>query len=755
MLSKLKKLKGAAGKLLLAGAILYPAVIPDAAFGKEPIQESCIESGWSLIGAEPAENGLHASLTFSMPSAAKQLLMALPEKYSAEVCAAEDENQIIADWTFQDRLLQIYLNEQGESILKNGGSVSVEVNFYHEEGKMTESELENLIAEQNCFLPGLYEALSGGTEDAVDTKVESESEIKVPGVLAEDLKLLENSPVMHPVSLNSASDPFPFPTFDIRIRAGEISDTLMIVELELYNVAKRDQFTFTAPENCEFLLPDRKLTGDGKTLLQYEKISPSVFTADFTEDTDSWLKTGKSLNVAFYLRKAADLNEIELLVGDRYRVYLWTQAYYEETFPSAFEYNDYRSSREKEVQPLKGNQDTKIAKLKQMFPQGKYWSHSAANAANYRPDSWSNYPCTDHNTPLNEGAYRCNWFNRQAQCNGFAGLCYYLYHGILEDGLKTETVHGSAGLKVGDVIHTNLATDGPNGHWSFVWKIVGDTVYKLEGNYAGNCKIWHSATVKKSDVIYYDTPARRTVTYYGNGGTGSMSKKISRFMDGTRLDPVGFVRNGYVFAGWSIQDAESGTFLYQNSNSEQLYFKNDDVAEWNGFDSKVLVQNCASIDKLPTDSSNIVLYAEWNKLDADSVLMHRLYNPNSGEHFYTQSGTEYLDLTKAGWNYEGTGWFAPKSEGKPVFRLYNRNAGDHHYTMDEAEKEMLVKAGWKYEGVGWYSADESGLPLWRQYNPNAKAGSHNYTLDKDENDFLVSHGWRGEGIGWYGLKTNS
>ena len=136
---------------------------------------------------------------------------------------------------------------------------------------------------------------------------------------------------------------------------------------------------------------------------------------------------------------------------------------------------------------------------------------------------------------------------------------------------------------------------------------------------------------------------------------------------------------------------------------------------------------------------------------APAVPMHRLYNPNSGEHFYTGSTSERDGLVEVGWRYEGVGWTAPASSGTPVHRLYNPNAGDHHYTMDASERDMLVGVGWTYEGVGWYSDDARAVPLYRQYNPNARAGAHNYTTSRSENDWLVSLGWRGEGIGWYGV----
>ena len=135
-----------------------------------------------------------------------------------------------------------------------------------------------------------------------------------------------------------------------------------------------------------------------------------------------------------------------------------------------------------------------------------------------------------------------------------------------------------------------------------------------------------------------------------------------------------------------------------------------------------------------------------------SVDMYRLYNPNSGEHFYTANKAERDMLTELGWRYEGIGWKAPEKSNTPVYRLYNPNAGDHHYTVNVYERDWLVSLGWNYEGIGWYSDDSKSVPLYRQYNPNEIAGTHNYTTNKAENDMLVNLGWKGEGIGWYGVK---
>lgn len=139
---------------------------------------------------------------------------------------------------------------------------------------------------------------------------------------------------------------------------------------------------------------------------------------------------------------------------------------------------------------------------------------------------------------------------------------------------------------------------------------------------------------------------------------------------------------------------------------------------------------------------------------AEAADMHRLYNPNSGEHFYTANTNEKNHLVKVGWKSEGIGWTAPNS-GNAVYRLYNKNAGDHHYTMNANEKNHLVKVGWKYEGIGWYSDTKKAVPLYRAYNPNAKAGSHNYTVNYGEQKNLLKHGWRDEGIAWYGVNKTT
>lgn len=133
-----------------------------------------------------------------------------------------------------------------------------------------------------------------------------------------------------------------------------------------------------------------------------------------------------------------------------------------------------------------------------------------------------------------------------------------------------------------------------------------------------------------------------------------------------------------------------------------------------------------------------------------SEVIYRLYNPNSGEHFYTASEYERNFLINIGWSNENIGWVAP-STGAEVYRVYNPNVGGHFYTLSAYERDFLVNVGWNYEGVCWYSDSAQDVPLYRVYNPNAYAFNHFWTASAYERDFLINIGWNDEGIGWYAL----
>ena len=305
----------------------------------------------------------------------------------------------------------------------------------------------------------------------------------------------------------------------------------------------------------------------------------------------------------------------------------------------------------------------------------------------------------------------------------------------------------------------NATTDNHN-NAVFAHDIYTSFIYNTDSSHSGKfLKVWYSATgsaftgsgngssegfgtsltpatnyyfkfygVVNGQTVYSGVQSFTTTgskyqlsVYAGTGGTIT-SGSGALYSGGDTVTLTAAPNSGYSFVGW--QSSSGGVF----SNASSL----------------------STTFTMPSASTTVTAVFKADA-SATKVSMYRLYNPNSGEHFYTKDVSERNKLSSLGWKYEGIGWIAPVISSTPVFRLYNPNAGEHHYTTDTKERNNLVKVGWKYEGIGWYSDDAKTVPVYREYNPNAFSCNHNYTTDKKENDWLVSLGWKAEGIGWYGM----
>lgn len=159
----------------------------------------------------------------------------------------------------------------------------------------------------------------------------------------------------------------------------------------------------------------------------------------------------------------------------------------------------------------------------------------------------------------------------------------------------------------------------------------------------------------------------------------------------------------------------------------------------------------------------ITAVGAWNIANGTQVKasskspVYRLYNPNSGEHFYTTNFYEGNSLKNVGWRDEGIGWQAANS-GEPVYRLYNPNVkgGDHYYTLSKYEAQTLVNLGWRWDNNAnpvFYSAGT--VNLYVSYNPNAQSGAHNYTTNIFEQNSLLSVGWKYGAIAWKTMPSDS
>ena len=143
--------------------------------------------------------------------------------------------------------------------------------------------------------------------------------------------------------------------------------------------------------------------------------------------------------------------------------------------------------------------------------------------------------------------------------------------------------------------------------------------------------------------------------------------------------------------------------------------------------------------------SSTGLAEDIRAFDSSLAPVYRLYNPHSGEHFYTASQHEADHIFASGWDLEGSGWYMDsRSEGDPIYRLFNpnsRDAGSHYYTANLEEARTLVELGWKWDNDGKPVLYSGGTyPVYVQYNPNNSG--HNYTTDLNEHRVLVRAGWQ-------------
>ncbi|MBO6282671.1 MAG: hypothetical protein J6M63_01935, partial [Pseudobutyrivibrio sp.] len=62
----------------------------------------------------------------------------------------------------------------------------------------------------------------------------------------------------------------------------------------------------------------------------------------------------------------------------------------------------------------------------------------------------------------------------------------------------------------------------------------------------------------------------------------------------------------------------------------------------------------------------------------------------------------------------------------PVYRLFNANSGQHFYTANKEEHDILVTKGWNDEGIAWQVRAAASIPVYRLFD-KSKTGSHLFT----------------------------
>ena len=101
--------------------------------------------------------------------------------------------------------------------------------------------------------------------------------------------------------------------------------------------------------------------------------------------------------------------------------------------------------------------------------------------------------------------------------------------------------------------------------------------------------------------------------------------------------------------------------------------------------------------------------------DDPGQIMYRLYNPNSGEHFYTlEHGRARPTASAWAGTTRAMGWIAP-SEGErglpPLQPLLPASITTRSRRVERNSLDCGL--GWNDEGIGWYSGAAYSVPLYR------------------------------------------
>ena len=164
-------------------------------------------------------------------------------------------------------------------------------------------------------------------------------------------------------------------------------------------------------------------------------------------------------------------------------------------------------------------------------------------------------------------------------------------------------------------------------------------------------------------------------------------------------------------------------------------------------------------DSNPNDDNNSINLPESN----DPNLVYRLYNRNTGVHFYTGNEVERDAVVElANFDYEGASYqsidpLTGNPQPDPVYRFLNQDTGVHLYTISEVERGVVQEMdNFIFEGEAFYAYDpeigseiDSAIPIFRFFNNST--GAHFYTPSAVERDYIEDSlpNFQSEGIAYY------
>jgi uncharacterized delta-60 repeat protein len=132
--------------------------------------------------------------------------------------------------------------------------------------------------------------------------------------------------------------------------------------------------------------------------------------------------------------------------------------------------------------------------------------------------------------------------------------------------------------------------------------------------------------------------------------------------------------------------------------------------------------------------------------DASQIVrLYRAYNISADYHFFTTNTAEWQAAVTRGLRDESTGipgigvYGGPAAGSSPIYRLYNPNTGKHYYTLNLLERDNLQTIGWRYESIEGFMFDTqvaNTTPIYRLYN--TATGTHLYTHDLNVKNAILA-----------------
>jgi hypothetical protein len=158
----------------------------------------------------------------------------------------------------------------------------------------------------------------------------------------------------------------------------------------------------------------------------------------------------------------------------------------------------------------------------------------------------------------------------------------------------------------------------------------------------------------------------------------------------------------------------------------------------------------------------ITIYPTGNSGGTGGSIANYLYrmrnNSSPGKHFYTDSYSEFVNLSNNGWTVEtplGYVYLATYPGATTLYRLYKSQTGEHFYTIDANENSYQLSHGFVSEGNAGFvystNVSNSGGPATKPiYRYNSQTNGHFWTSDYSELGSGNSQ-WTYEGIPFYVL----